>query len=45
MSSQAVMSIDLKSLVLVARYLSLRFQTIIAYPYDVSQKSNIRTQW
>lgn len=43
MSSQAVMSIDLKSLELVARYISLRFKTIIAYPYDLSQQSNIRT--
>ena len=45
MSSQAVISIDLKSLVRVARYVSLRFKTTIAYPFDVSQTSNIRTQW
>lgn len=36
MSSQAVISVDLKSLKLVARYVSLRFKTIIAYPYEVS---------
>ena len=45
MSSQAVTSIGLKSLVLVARYVSLHFQTILAYPYDVPQTSNTRTQW
>ena len=36
MSSQAMISIDLKSLVHVARYVSLRSKTSIANPYDIS---------
>ena len=40
MSSQAVISVDLKSLVLVARYVSLRFKNIVAFLQSLKSKDS-----